>query len=527
MATDAPPKKKQTTFKQWRWARRTVQTLFLLAFLYLLVSTVQGATGRLPNDLFFFLDPLTGITSMLASRSWIAPMALGAITLVLAVAAGRAWCGWVCPLGTILDWTPSHHNSENPAISPRWSQTKYLLLFVVIIGAILGSLTLMILDPITLLFRTLASVILPGLDWAMGGMQSWLYSFGPLRPAVEWVDGALRSWLLNDQPFYLPNMVLLAVFVAVLGLNVVRSRFWCRYLCPLGGLLGLISKVSFIRYRVDGEKCISCRKCSTLCPTGAIKPQSNFSADIAECTVCLNCMEGCPTKAISFGKERKVVQPLDTTRRWLLYSLGTAVVVAALLRFFPAAARTTLGFVRPPGSSEASLYNRCIRCGECMKICPTGVIQPSPTGSQAKLWTPVLKTRLGYCDYSCNSCGIICPTDAITNLTLEEKRKVVIGVARIDQTRCITWAEDLDCIVCEEMCPVPEKAIRLGGGGQGRGSGERQGRGSGGGRHPQVIEELCIGCGICEHQCPVAGESAIRVFPPATTPENFSPPYSE
>ena len=372
----------------------------------------------------------------------------------------------------------------------------------------MGSLTLMILDPITLLFRTLASAILPGLNWAIGGAESWLYSFGTLRPAVEWVDGALRGWLLNDQPFYLPNMVLLVVFAAVLGLNVVRSRFWCRYLCPLGGLLGLISEVSFIRHRVDGEKCISCRKCSTLCPTGAIKPENNFSADMAECTVCLNCMEGCPTKAISFGKERKVVQPLDTPRRWLIYSLGAAVVVAAFLRFFPAAVRTTLSYIRPPGSSEVSLYNQCVRCGECIKVCPTGVIQPSPTGSQAKLWTPVLKTRLSYCDYSCNSCGIICPTGAITNLTLEEKRKAVIGVARIDQTKCITWAEDRDCIVCEEMCPVPEKAIRLGGGGQGRGSG--------GGRHPQVIEELCIGCGICEHQCPVVGESAIRVFPPAT-----------
>ena len=129
METDATPKKKPTILKQWRWTRRIVQTLFLLVFLYLLVGTVQGATGRLPNDLFFFIDPLTGITSMLASRSWIAPMALGAITLVLAVATGRAWCGWVCPLGTILDWTPSHCNRENPTISPRWSQTKHFLLF--------------------------------------------------------------------------------------------------------------------------------------------------------------------------------------------------------------------------------------------------------------------------------------------------------------------------------------------------------------------------------------------------------------
>jgi len=507
MVTEAAQPEKKTIPKKWRWTRRTVQTLFLLLFLFLLLYTVQGTAGLFPNDLFFHLDPLTAITSMLASRTWIAPMALGIITLVLAVALGRAWCGWVCPMGTALDWTPSRRPHKNPAVSPRWSQVKYFVFFAVIIGAVLGSLTLVILDPITLLFRTIASGILPGLNWAIGGAESWLYGLGALRPALEWADGALRGWLLNSQPFYLPNLALLAFFGAVLGLNAVRSRFWCRYICPLGGLLGLFSKISFIRHKVDGDKCISCRKCAAICPTGAIEPENKFAADAAECTACLNCMEACPTRAISFGRQSKATQPQDTTRRWFLYSLGAAAVMAVFVRFIPAAVKKASASVRPPGSSEASMGDQCIRCGECVRVCPTGVIQPNPAGSPARLWTPVLKTRLGYCDYSCNSCGITCPTGAITELTLEEKRKAVIGVAKIDQTRCITWAEGRDCIVCEEMCPVPEKAIRLGGGGQGHGLG--------GGRHPQVLEDLCIGCGICEHQCPVAGEAAIRVYPPA------------
>ena len=207
--------------------------------------------------------------------------------------------------------------------------------------------------------------------------------------------------------------------------------------------------------------------------------------------------------AISFGKKSQVVQLHDTSRRWLLYSMGAAILVAALSRFIPNVARASQRLVRPPGSSEESLYNQCIRCSECMRICPTGVIQPSHVGGQVKLWAPVLMTRLGYCDYSCNSCGIICPTGAIHNLPLEDKRKTAIGVARIDQSRCITWVEGRDCIVCEEMCPIPEKAIRLGGG---------RGRGFDRGRHPRVLEELCIGCGICEYQCPVQGDAAIRVF---------------
>lgn len=497
-------KQKRVVSRRWLWVRRVVQVIFFLLFLYLLLLTVQGVTRRMPFDLFFHLDPLVGISSIISSRTWIAPMLLGVITLVMALVFGRAWCGWICPLGTILDWTPSHRNRKEPGISPVWKQGKYLLLFAVIISAILGSLMFMVLDPVTLLFRTVSGVILPGLNWLFDGVSYWLYGFAAMRPAVDWVDSALRGWLLNSQPFYTANLVLLGVFAAVLGLNAVRSRFWCRYVCPLGGLLGLLSKFSFIRHRVDNEKCISCSKCAALCPTGAIQPTNYYAADAAECTVCLKCMPGCPTDAISFSRGKKAARQQDESRRWFFYSLGAAVVAAVLSRLLPASAGANERLVRPPGSSDESLYSQCVRCGECVKVCPTGVIQPLQTGNPAKLWTPGLKTRLGYCDYSCNSCSAICPTGAITSLPLETKRKTVIGVARIDKTRCITWTEGRDCIVCEEMCPIPEKAVRLGSGGGGRGSG--------GARHPQVITDLCIGCGICEHQCPVAGEAAIRVY---------------
>jgi len=120
----------------------------------------------------------------------------------------------------------------------------------------------------------------------------------------------------------------------------------------------------------------------------------------------------------------------------------------------------------------------------------------------------MLVPRVGYCDYSCNSCGQACPTGAISKLTLEEKRRTVVGIARIDQERCIPYAEGLNCIVCEEMCPVPKKAIRVD---------EQEVEGPNGDTTvvflPVVVEDQCIGCGICEYRCPVNGESAIRVFP--------------
>jgi formate hydrogenlyase subunit 6/NADH:ubiquinone oxidoreductase subunit I len=128
-------------------------------------------------------------------------------------------------------------------------------------------------------------------------------------------------------------------------------------------------------------------------------------------------------------------------------------------------------------------------------------------------WSPILRTRLGYCDYSCNACGQICPTGAIPLLTLEEKRQRVIGTAYIDQNRCIPWVSYRPCVVCEEMCPVPDKAIRLAPVDMVSPDGKAV--------HvqlPRVFPDLCIGCGICEYKCPLTGLAAIRVYTPMQLP---------
>ncbi|MCJ7735014.1 MAG: 4Fe-4S dicluster domain-containing protein, partial [Anaerolineales bacterium] len=149
----------------------------------------------------------------------------------------------------------------------------------------------------------------------------------------------------------------------------------------------------------------------------------------------------------------------------------------------------------------------CIRCGECSTVCPTNAIQMAVLeGGVEGFWTPVLVLRNGYCDYSCQACGQVCPVEAIPPLTLEEKRKQIIGKAEIDRTRCLPWAENQECIVCEEMCPIPDKAIRLE---------EIQVISPGGEvkilQRPHVIRRECIGCGICETKCPLTDEAAIRI----------------
>ena len=497
--------------KKWRRLRQAVQLLALLLFLYLLLGTLQDSTTFLPHDLFFRLDPLAGISAMLSGRSWMAPMLLGGFTILLTLVLGLAWCGWLCPLGTVLDWTPARRPSQNKLANPssRWRQTKYFLLFTVLVAAVFGSLTLIIFDPITLLFRTVTSVLLPGISFLITKAETWLYNIEPFQPAVAWFDNLARGSLLTEQPFFLPSVLIAIFFIVVLSLNAIRSRFWCRYICPLGALLGLISKVALVRYRVDEVKCTSCQRCAVVCPTGAVDAERGFTVKAAECNTCLECMEECPTEAITFGGQRSspVLRQYDPERRRFIVSLGAAAVGAQFLWIAPALYQTQPLLVRPPGTSEKELLSKCIRCGECVKVCPTGVIQPSSSISRWEgLWTPRLVTRIGYCDYACTSCGQVCPTGAIAELPLGEKQQTVIGIAYIDKKRCIPWAEGRDCIVCEEMCPVPQKAIEL----------EEQIVENYLGEKtlvhlPTVLEHLCIGCGICEYQCPVYGEAAIRI----------------
>jgi NAD-dependent dihydropyrimidine dehydrogenase PreA subunit len=139
------------------------------------------------------------------------------------------------------------------------------------------------------------------------------------------------------------------------------------------------------------------------------------------------------------------------------------------------------------------------------------------------LWTPHLVSRLGQCDYGCHACGQVCPSGAIRPLPLPIKQLTVIGRAYIDVNRCLPWADNIRCAVCEEMCPVPNKAIILradGGEGENTGQGGRNGQALGevSAPRPYVLSSQCIGCGLCEKRCPLNGESAIRVYSPNEPP---------
>jgi MauM/NapG family ferredoxin protein len=503
-------KKKKSPVK-WHIVRSVVQSLFFVLFIFLLLRTQQQGTDFSfnVNHLFFNLDPLAGLSAMIAGREFIRGMALCFIILGMTLVLGRVWCNWICPMGTVLDWVPSRKSTrETKDIPSYWRQVKYLFLFLIIVMAIFGSLMLMFLDPITLLVRTLAGGILPLLNYLFTGLQSLLYSMDATGAAVT-MDSWLRPWLINAQPFYLPNIILLVFFGIILALNAIRDRFWCRYLCPLGGLLALISRISIFKLKVDVNSCVSCARCSVACPTGAIDPEKNFNVNNPECVMCMNCVDRCNTGAYNFKPlSASASGTYDPSRRQFFYTIGAGILGAAMLKFVPQVLGKVKSLLRPPGSTDSTIESKCIRCGECVRVCPTGAIQPAASvAAWEDTWTPQLVMRQGYCDYSCNACGKICPSGAIQPLELEQKRQFIIGKAQIDESRCIPFVQGVECTVCEEVCPVPGKAIKL--------SLETVTNIYGVQSTvliPRVQRGHCIGCGICETKCPVYGEAAIRVY---------------
>ncbi len=532
----ASPRRRATGgWKAARWTRRAVQIAFFAFFVYLLFAALQRRAAFPYADFFFRLDPLAAFTTMLAARQWLGHLALAIVTVGVTLVLGRVWCGWVCPMGTLLGWFRFRSARRRGARVPAWMrQVKYVLLAVIVTMAALASMTLLVLDPISLLTRTATTSLIPAFDFAVTSVETLLVKWGPTTGAVGWVEDHFRGSVLPVyQPHYAQAVALFLVFLTVVLLNAFADRFWCRYLCPLGALLGLLAKVQILQ-PVVGAGCNGCAACARACHLDAIQVtggsagaatagavgSGGAAADTgarvvtSECTMCLDCLVACPEReAMSYGLALRPGPwaPYDPSRREFLYSAAAGVGAVALLGTGVWRGPVSQGLIRPPGAqNEATFLSHCLRCSECMKVCPTSGLQPSlGQGGLEALWTPVLASRLGYCDYSCTACGHVCPSGAIPRLSLEKKRKQVIGLAVIDHNRCLPWALDIPCAVCQEMCPIPDKAIIL--------TGEHLITRADGTQdymaRPKVLPAKCIGCGICENKCPVAGTAAIAVQP--------------
>jgi len=565
----------QTFFFALFVARRISQTFFFALFVWFcIVATVGREFWQLrgwPVDWFFQLDPLVAIGTILTTHTLYWPLLWALVTVTLTIVFGRFFCGWVCPFGSLHHFVGFLGRRRKKLARKvelnryrKAQKAKYYILAVVLIMAafpsVSATLQIGLLDPISVITRSFNLVLLPLADSSANLVTV-------PRRFYEW------GWLI------------FAIFLSAILLNLMIPRFYCRFICPLGALFGVIDRFAIWRIGKKQHECIDCKLCERDCE-GGCEPTGNIR--ISECVLCFNCLDQCKHDVIAYQSRSsaagEVTDP-DISRRGFALSLVSGLFALGSIRL-----GNKLGsnwyyrVIRPPGSlPEEEFLKRCIKCGQCMRVCPTNVLQPAGfAGGLENLWTPVLNNRIGSsgCQLNCVACGQVCPTAAIRPITLAEKLGVnefaeagpiKMGTAFVDHTRCLPWAMDKPCIVCEENCPLSPKAIftreefitvrdgvltakqveddtietvenelipgkfasgdyycvingqrwkiRANTANSLKISPDREFKAAEGTsieiqvrlQRPYVDIEKCIGCGVCEHECPVSGKKAIRV----------------
>ena len=476
--------------------RRIIQLLFLFFFTYLFCRASYPLTSWIPVDFFLRTDPLLALTTTFSSREINAKVLPAVILIGLTLLFGRFFCGYICPLGTLLDLLDKLLGTKMPHFVERLRVVKFYLLIIVVIASLTGANLIYLFDPLLILTRTYTILLYP-LSIFLTNL-----SLDCLRPLADHMGWITLAYLHYFQPFFYMSLITALIFLCIAALNLITPRFWCRYLCPLGALLSLFSRFGIFKRVVDNS-CSDCQKCKEMCPMGAVEDDPS-KVKARECLECRTCKLICPKEAISFKAafspfRDDIRTETGITRRGFLYSLSGGLASSFLLFNSPLKRQRNDTLIRPPGAiPEEEFLNSCVRCSECMKVCITNTLQPSfLEGGLEGLWTPRLDLRFAACEQTCNLCGKVCPTKAIRDLDSEEKKHAKIGTAMIIKEKCLVWEQDKVCLICDEQCPynaIVFKTVE-------------------GFRRPFVIESKCNGCGFCEHKCPVEGGSAIVVKP--------------
>ncbi len=494
--------------------RKIVQLSVFGLFLLTVLQATYPYSPWIPPELFLWLDPVAGILTMIATRTWIPWFLLSLIVLLSPLIIGRAFCGWICPLGTIIDGTDLLLSPKKDTIKRRFSRWKLLILVFLFIVALLGTNFSWFMDPIPILWRTVGAVIFPIVTKMIDVIFIGLLDFRVAEDLVYNAFDFLSRSIIPLKPMIVHGALVVAIFFAIiLGLSVLSKRFWCRNLCPLGALLGLIAKISPLQRVVDEEVCNSCALCSKNCKMAAIE-EDFLTTEKSECIFCLNCSKECKVNGTtySFQPMTSMTTSVDLSRRRFFGIAFSGFAATSVLKITYSPDSSPGDNIRPPGSVEEEMFfDRCIRCDECVRVCGTtgACLQPYyfETGLEGFL-TPHADFKSGYCEYNCNICGEICPTGAIQTLSLEKKKKWKMGLAIIDKDVCIPYRMNENCIVCEEHCPTPEKAILF----------EKKqvqlptSLTTKEVLYPIINSEHCIGCGICQVKCPIDGQPGVYII---------------
>jgi polyferredoxin len=507
-------------------ARKISQILFLAFFLFLFLQARYPYETIVDSDFLLRFSPLIPVFDFIQHLHISLLFWPALIILVATVFAGRFFCSWICPLGTTLDAAGHLLKSPSNKISAKWQHWRYLK-FAILTGLVFMAIFSIHIwgyfDPLSIFNRALTILFYPLATLLGEKILTTLSNIHYLDVVSLPLYDQYKNWLMpENQAFYQQVWWIFIFIVTILAAEKITRRFWCRYLCPAGALLGFLSQFRFYE-RLVGPECTQCNKCQRECKMNAIPANDIPHTNKVECIECFNCGDACPPKAKSISyrwKWRPYHSKVDFERRRFMQTSAASMLALGLIHIGLPNRGQKNQLIRPPGSlPEDDFLDRCIRCQACVRICESngGCLQPDQVhDSVLQLWAPVAVMREGYCEYNCNLCAQVCPTEAIRTLSLSEKQRTPMGLAHFDKNLCIPFARNEDCIVCEEHCPTPDKAIKF----EIRDYTAPDGK-TRKVKYPFVIKELCIGCGICETKCPLKG--AAGIFVTAENEKRISP----
>ena len=473
--------------------RKVISIIVFIGFVLLFLGG-----EKLSVFLAALLPPFQLIPAVI--RSITQPAALFIIGLMfiilITVIFGRVYCSFLCPLGTLQDVVIAlaRRTGRKPkyAFSRPQNTLRYIILALTVVTLFAGILWLVnLLDPYSLTGRIFSYFFQP--------LLVWIYNLGILM--LKPLNIFLNPKQTASIP--LPDTVIAACFLlTILYLSVKHGRLYCNTLCPAGAFLGLLSHISIFQLALNEESCSKCLRCESVCKAGCINPQA-ASIDMSRCVGCFNCLDACSTAAINYrlAWRRTRSSSWSPARRGFIF--GSFAAAVALLTVFHRDIRSIAGIgiassdspVTPPGSQNVERFSKtCTACCLCVAACPTSVLTPSFLDyGPAGILQPKMNYEKSYCDYECNVCGRVCPTGAITGITLEEKKLIQIGEAKLRKDICVVYVDHNNCGACGEVCPT--HAIRF--------------TDRGNILYPEIDKQYCIGCGACQLACPTTPRSIV------------------
>jgi ferredoxin len=447
------------------------------------------------------------------------------IVLLLTLLLGRVYCSFLCPMGVMLDIVSGIRTRLFRKKKPRYRKPqnfiRYTILAIAVVLLFFNSIFLInLLDPYGLSGKIFSNLARP----------AWYLGNNLLARFLKLFD----NYTFYHVPMHFFAYRIMAatglIFLALALLAWFRERWYCNVICPVGAVLGLASKFSFFKLRIDEGSCTRCGNCSKVCKSGCIDVK-NMKIEFDRCVACYNCIGSCPEGGITYknirilpqrrrdaektvngdysfaslrlcgeNKEQPIQHNLSRRNFFLTTAAGAGTIfLSSKLMASTAKLKTvTASPVTPPGS--VSIWNftsKCTACHLCVSSCPTKVLQPTLLEyGLTGILQPKMDYHREYCNFECVVCSEVCPTGAILPVTKEEKKTIQMGVSKFVKNLCVVVEKKTACGACSEHCPT--KAVEMV-----PYLGEL--------KIPQVDEKICVGCGACEFACPTRPERAIYV----------------